>query len=190
MDVLDRKILNIVQKNSRITVKQIAEECFISSPSVSVRLQNLEGMGYIRTYQAILDHQKLGFLIKAYVNCAVNAKDKQDFYRYIEEIPNVVECDCITGDYSMLLKVFFSNTIELDEFITDLTRFGDTKTHIVFSTNVGPRGLQIQINESAKTPRVISRRFCLFFCVRRNRCTSGERPAGRRTIPNINIHLR
>ena len=147
MDALDRKILNIMQKNSRITVKQIAEECFISSPSVSVRLQNLESLGYIRTYQAVLDHQKLGFLIKAYVNCAVNAKDKQDFYRYIEEIPNVVECDCITGDYSMLLKVFFSNTIELDEFITDLTRFGDTKTHIVFSTNVGPRGLQIQINE-------------------------------------------
>ena len=124
MDALDRKILNIMQKNSRITVKQIAEECFISSPSVSVRLQNLEGLGYIRTYQAILDHQKLGFLI-----------------------PNVVECDCITGDYSMLLKVYYSNTIELDEFINDLQRFGDTKTHIVFSTNVGPRGLQIQVNE-------------------------------------------
>ena len=68
MDALDRKILNIMQKNSRITVKQIAEECFISSPSVSVRLQNLESLGYIRTYQAVLDHQKLGFLIKAYVN--------------------------------------------------------------------------------------------------------------------------
>ena len=63
MDALDRKILNIMQKNSRITVKQIAEECFISSPSVSVRLQNLESLGYIRTYLAVLDHQKLGFLI-------------------------------------------------------------------------------------------------------------------------------
>ncbi len=147
MDVLDHKILNILQKNGRTTVKQIAEDCFISSPSVSVRLQNLESLGYIHTYQAIIDYQKLGFLIKAYVNCAVNAKDKKDFYRYVEEIPNVVECDCITGDYSMLLRVFFSNTIELDEFITDLQRFGDTKTHIVFSTNVGPRGLQIKIHE-------------------------------------------
>ena len=79
MDALDRKILNIMQKNSRITVKQIAEECFISSPSVSVRLQNLEGLGYIRTYQAILDHQKLGFLIKAYVNCAVPPRIKKIF---------------------------------------------------------------------------------------------------------------
>lgn len=147
MDALDHKILNIVQKNSRITVKQIAEKCFISSPSVSVRLQNLESLGYIDTYQAVLNHQMLGFSIKAYVNCAVPAKDKKEFYSYIEEIPNVVECDCITGDYSMLLKVFFPNTVDLDEFITDLQRFGDTKTHIVFSTNVGPRGLQIQINE-------------------------------------------
>lgn len=150
MDALDHKILNILQKNGRITVKQIAEECFISSPSVSVRLQNLENQGYLREYQAIIDYQKLGFFIKSYVNCAVNAKDKADFYRYIEDIPNVVECDCITGDYSMLLKVFFQNTVELDEFINDLQRFGDTKTHIVFSTNVGPRGLQLPVDESER----------------------------------------
>lgn len=62
MDNLDRKILNIMQQNARVTVKQIAEQCFISSPSVSVRLQNLETLGYIRSYQALIDYQKLGYL--------------------------------------------------------------------------------------------------------------------------------
>lgn len=146
MDDLDYKILNILQRNGRITVKQIAEECFISSPSVSVRLQNLENQGYIQNYQAMVNYQKLGFSIKAYINCAVNAKDKEAFYQYIDAIPNVVECDCITGDYSMLLKVYFPNTVDLDEFINALQRFGDTKTHIVFSTNVGPRGVQFETN--------------------------------------------
>ena len=140
MDKLDHKILNILQKNARVTVKQIAEECFISSPSVSTRLQNLESQGVIQSYQALVDYHLLGFSIKAYVQCAVNAKIKQEFYSYIAEIPNVVECDCITGDYSMLLKVFFKNTIALDEFINDLQQFGDTKTHIVFSTKMEPSG--------------------------------------------------
>lgn len=59
MDNLDRKILNIMQQNARVTVKQIAEQCFISSPSVSVRVQNLETLGYIRSYQALIDYQNL-----------------------------------------------------------------------------------------------------------------------------------
>lgn len=66
---------------------------------------------------------------------------------YIADIPNVIECDCITGDYSMLLKVYFSDTVVLDRFITDLQFYGDTKTHIVFSTNVGPRGLQVPVDD-------------------------------------------
>gem|GEM_PF-4158600 len=75
------------------------------------------------------------------------AKDKEAFYAYIADIPNVIECDCITGDYSMLLKVYFSDTVVLDRFITDLQFYGDTKTHIVFSTNVGPRGLQVPVDD-------------------------------------------
>lgn len=149
MDAIDQNILNILQRNARETVKQMAEECFISSPSVSVRLQNLENQGYISSYQAVLDYQKIGFAIKAYIHCAVNAKDKEAFYGYIEEIPNVVECDCITGDYSMMLKVYFNNTVELDEFINQLQRFGDTKTNVVFSTRVAARGLQLDHEELA-----------------------------------------
>lgn len=147
MDMLDLKILNILQKNARVTVKQIAEDCFISSPSVSTRLQNLENNGYVKSYQAIVDYQKLDFSIKSYIQCAVNAKMKNEFYDYVDSVPNVVECDCITGDFSMLLKVFFVNTIELDEFINELQRFGDTKTHIVFSTNVGPREVEFNIDK-------------------------------------------
>lgn len=143
MDAIDQNILNILQKNARETVKQMAEECFISSPSVSVRLQNLENRGFINSYQAVLNYQKIGFSIKAYIHCAVNAKDKQNFYTFIENVPNVTECDCVTGEHSMMLKVFFPNTVELDEFINQLQKFGDTKTNIVFSTHIGPRGLQL-----------------------------------------------
>ena len=56
---------------------------------------------------------------------------------------NVIECNCVTGDYSMLLEVLFENTMELDRFIGELQYFGRTKTLIVFSTEVEHRGVEL-----------------------------------------------
>ena len=72
---------------------------------------------------------------------AVNAVDD-----FIEKIPNVIECNCVTGTYSMLMKVAFPSTIELETFIGRLQKFGKTQTQIVFSTPVQPRGLNIEQN--------------------------------------------
>jgi Lrp/AsnC family leucine-responsive transcriptional regulator len=64
---------------------------------------------------------------------------KKDFYPYVRSCPNVVACNCVTGDYSMLLEVLFASTFELDKFINELQHFGKTKTQIVFSTPVEHR---------------------------------------------------
>ncbi len=56
---------------------------------------------------------------------------------------NVVECNCVTGDYSMLIEVLFGTTQELDTFINHLQQFGRTRTQIVFSTPVEHRGLPV-----------------------------------------------
>lgn len=56
---------------------------------------------------------------------------------------NVIECNCVTGDYSMLLEVLFESTMELDRFIGELQYFGRTKTLIVFSTSVEHRGVEL-----------------------------------------------
>ena len=69
---------------------------------------------------------------------------KTEFYAYIENVPNVIECNCVTGDYAMLLQVEFWNTNELDHFVNELQRFGKTKTQIVFSTSVEHRNLPIR----------------------------------------------
>jgi Lrp/AsnC family leucine-responsive transcriptional regulator len=61
----------------------------------------------------------------------------------VKECPNVIECDCVTGNYSMLLKVVFPSTTELDTFIGQLQKFGKTSTQIVFSTPVAPRGIDV-----------------------------------------------
>ncbi|MDI3535994.1 MAG: Lrp/AsnC family transcriptional regulator, leucine-responsive regulatory protein [Eubacteriaceae bacterium] len=147
LDSIDLKILNILQNDARISIKELAAQVYLSSPAVSARIEQLEKAQYIKKYQAVIDPIKMGFHIKAFVNLKVEPIQKKDFYPYIEQCPNVIECNCVTGDYSMLLEVRFPSTHELDAFIGDLQQFGQTKTLIVFSTSVEHRGIGLAVED-------------------------------------------
>jgi Transcriptional regulators len=143
MDRIDVKLISLLQQNARNSLKQLAEQVFLSSPAVSSRIERLEKEGYIIGYQAEVDEAKLGYHITAFINLEMSPKQKPTFYPFIESCPNVLECNCVTGNYSMLIKVAFPSTQELDTFIGQLQKFGNTQTQIVFSTAVRPRGIQV-----------------------------------------------
>ena len=71
--------------------------------------------------------------LKENPNLEMQPKQKEEFYPFVLSCPNVLECNCVTGHYSMLLKVAFKSTEELDLFIGKLQHFGNTETQIVFS---------------------------------------------------------
>lgn len=144
MDDIDKKILSLLQGNARISLKTIAEKTFLSSPAVSARIEKLEKDGIISGYHAQVDPMKLGYHIIAFINLNVMPEDKPKFYAYAEGVPNILECSCVTGDYSMIMKGAFHSTMELDIFIGQLQKFGKTSTQIVFSTHVGPRGVDVE----------------------------------------------
>ena len=150
MDNIDRKILTILQDNARTPLKVIAEQVFLSSPAVSARIERLEAAGLITSYQAQLSAAAMGYQIKAFISLEVEPRQKPEFYPYIEKCPNVMECNCVTGDYSMLLKVCFHTTQELDQFINQLDQFGRTRTKIVFSTPVEHRGIPAALSAEAE----------------------------------------
>lgn len=139
VDETDLQILSMLRENARVSLKNIAEKTFLSSTAVSARIEKLEENGYIKGYHANLDPQAFGLNIKAFINLELEPIRKQEFYPYIRSCKNVVECNCVTGDYSMLLKVLFASTDELDSFINEIQHFGRTKTQIVFSTPVESR---------------------------------------------------
>ena len=143
MDDIDRKILKLLQKNARMSLKTIAEKTFLSSPAVSARIERLERDGIITGYHAWVDPIKLGYHILAFINLDVLPEDKPKFYAFAEEVPNILECSYVTGEFSMLMKVAFQSTMDLDIFIGRLQKFGKTSTQIVFSTHVGPRGVDV-----------------------------------------------
>ena len=95
----------------------------------------MEAEGILTGFHASVDPIQLGYHIKAYISLEISPAQKPEVY------PNVLECDCVTGNYSVLLKVAFPSTMELDEFIGKLQHFGKTSTMIVFSTIVENRGV-------------------------------------------------
>ena len=144
MDRIDRQIVSILQKNARTPLKVIAEKAYLSSPAVSARIERLEKAGIIEGYSAQVNVERLGYHIMAFINLEVQPKQKTQFYPFIESCPNVLECNYVTGQFSMLIKVAFQSTVELDQFIGRLQDYGRTSTQIVFSTPVGPRGIQVR----------------------------------------------
>lgn len=144
LDAIDKQILDILKKDARTPVKEIAQEVFLTAPAVSARINHLVEENYITGFHASLNPELLGYHIKAFINLEVDPKDKKDFFPYIKDCVNVIECNCVTGDYSMLLEVQFQSTMELDQFIGELQAYGRTKTLIVFSTLIDHREVYVQ----------------------------------------------
>ncbi len=141
IDKLDEEILALLQADARMPVKTISSKVYLSSPAVSARIDRLEKEGLILGYHAEVDPLCFGYNIKAFINLEVEPPQKQEFYPFIKSCPNVIECNCVTGDFAMLIEVQFRRTVDLDLFIGQLQRFGRTRTQIVFSTAVEHRGI-------------------------------------------------
>ena len=145
MDDIDKKLISLLQQNARMPLKVMAEQVFLSSPAVSARIERLEKEGIINSYEAKVNKDKLGYNITAFINLEIEPNQKAEFYPYVRSCPNVLECNCVTGNYSMLLNVAFKSTVELDIFIGKLQEFGRTNTQIVFSTPVEHRGIDVSL---------------------------------------------
>ncbi len=144
IDSTDKEIITLLQKNARMPLKEIAANVHMSSPSVSARIERLERDGVILGYQARVNPVMMNYHIKAFINLEVEPVQKTVFYPFIKKISNVVECNCVTGDYAMLIETLFETTTELDHFVNELQQFGRTKTLIVFSTSVEHREAPIK----------------------------------------------
>lgn len=139
LDFIDQQIISLLQQNARMSLKDIAAKVYLSSPAASARMDRLEQEGYITGFHASVSHERMGYHIKAFITLAVNAGKKKEFLDMMQECRNVIECNCITGDYAMLLEVIYPDTGELERFVAKLQKYGKTQTQIVYSTAVEHR---------------------------------------------------
>ena len=145
MDKIDRQIINMLQENARVSLKELSAACYISSPAIAARINKLEKSGIITGFHTSVNLEKLDYHVKAFVQLQL------ELYPYIAQVPNVIECNCVTGDFSEVMEVVFPSTSDLDDFINEIQqRFGKTSTQIVFSTSVDHRGVKLPQPEEVK----------------------------------------
>ncbi|MEB1809611.1 MAG: Lrp/AsnC family transcriptional regulator [Bacillaceae bacterium] len=141
LDKVDIQILDILQKHAHVSNAEIARRVNLSSPAVHTRIKRLENEGYISQQVAILNPEKLGFdlLCFVFISSNIHHSEKLDVLEEaFRQMPEVLECHCLTGEYDYLLKVANKDRRDLQTFIRKLNKLGITK----IQTSLGLREIK------------------------------------------------
>ncbi|HEY4805378.1 MAG TPA: Lrp/AsnC family transcriptional regulator [Paraburkholderia sp.] len=128
LDAIDRRILAILQENGRLSNQEIAERVNLSPSPCLRRIRRLEESGVIRGYVALLDAQKLGLDLLAYVNVRLEKRGPtaagregvthaELFRAAVQTWPEVVACHAMTGDMDFLLRVQVEDMAHFSRFV-------------------------------------------------------------------------
>lgn len=132
VDQTDRKILNELQKNARISIQQLSKIVNLSGPAVSRRIQFLEDSGIITGYKATINASKLGLGMTGYIIVSVQKLELSRFLNYVNEIDEIVSCETIiAGGKELIMRVACRNAQHLMtiydrlpfSFIDDMTAY-------------------------------------------------------------------
>lgn len=123
LDNIDLQILRALQENARLSTKELAAQVHLSTTPVFERMKRLEREGFILKYAAVLDAGKLGRGFTVF--CSVKLKQMtrsvaRNFISVIKDIPQVIECYNISGEYDYLLKIQASDMKYYNEFIINV----------------------------------------------------------------------
>jgi Lrp/AsnC family transcriptional regulator, leucine-responsive regulatory protein len=131
LDEVDRRIIDLLAENARISLKELAQRVNLSSPSASERLKRLEERGVIRAFTVEVDPKALGYTLQAIVRVRPAPGQTPRVQKLIEEIPQFTECDKVTGDDCFVVRLFARSIEEMDEIIDRLGEKAETSTAIV-----------------------------------------------------------
>ena len=126
IDETDLQILRTLQKNAKLTTKELAEAVHLTPTPVFERQKRLERQGYIKNYVAVLNPDKLGLGLLVFCKVKlqqINHEIADAFVRRIMRSPEVTECYNTSGSYDYLLKVRARDMKQYQEFV--LNKLGE-----------------------------------------------------------------
>lgn len=120
LDLLDKKILELISVNARKPFKDVAAECGVSRAAIHQRVQKLIESGVITGSGFYVNPEKLGYTTCTFVGIRI---EKGVLYKQvieeIKKIPEVVECHCTTGQYYIFVKMYAKDNNQLMELLSD-----------------------------------------------------------------------
>jgi Lrp/AsnC family transcriptional regulator, leucine-responsive regulatory protein len=139
LDLIDWRMLQALAKNARISLKDLANQASLSSPSAAERLRRLEERGVIRSYTVELDPHTLGYPLQAMVRVRPLPGKVHIVQELLDGIAEVGECDKVTGEDCFIVRIFARSIEQLDEIIDRIADKAETNTSIVKSTPIARR---------------------------------------------------
>ena len=144
----DKKILNIIVENSRLSLRQIAKKANVSAATVMHHIKKLEKDGVIKKYTAKLDYEKAGYDVDVMIEIRISKGKLFEVERKIASHPNVFAVYDITGAFDSLVLARFPTRRQMDNFLKKLQTYEfveRTETRLILRTmkeeNIGTEGL-------------------------------------------------
>jgi Lrp/AsnC family leucine-responsive transcriptional regulator len=156
VDAIDLRILEILQRDARVTQADIARRVRLSQPSVADRIRKLEARGVILGYVAKVDPAHLGKDITAFVGVGIShPKYFEQFGKRILALPDILECHRVAGSDSYILKIRTENTRSLDKLLVEQLRtipgVFRTETTLVLSSIKEDLALSISVEQESSS---------------------------------------
>ena len=139
MDNTDVLILNALTENARVSASVLSEKVNLSVSAVIERIKKLEGAGVIKQYTTVLDEQKLGLDVTAFICILMDhPRFNEQFTQFARKKSAIVECNYVAGDYDYLIKIRTDSTRSLERLLDEVKSVpgvGRTKTLLVLSAS-------------------------------------------------------
>ncbi|MGY6648071.1 Lrp/AsnC family transcriptional regulator [Wenyingzhuangia sp. IMCC45574] len=122
MDVIDKKILEILQDNALITAKELAENLSLTTTPIYERIKKLQKTGIIKKYVALLDADLLNKNILVFMNITIkdhHSENREPFVKQMEQLEEVLEFYHTSGSFDFLVKVRFSDITSFRNFLVN-----------------------------------------------------------------------
>jgi DNA-binding Lrp family transcriptional regulator len=151
LDKIDKKILEILQANAKITNAQLSKEIGLSPAPTLERVKKLENSGIIKSYHAQVDPAVIGLGVSTFVHVTLvghNKKNIDRFLEHINKVPEIVECHHITGSGDFILKVVAKDipsyqTLMLEK-VSEIEVVDNMQSMVVLSTFKDSKVLPIE----------------------------------------------
>jgi Lrp/AsnC family leucine-responsive transcriptional regulator len=135
-------ILDELQRNGRVSFKQLAEKVNLSPAAVIERVKRMEDEGVITGFTATIDPRKVGYSLSAIISLSANPGGDQITNESLAEIPEVLSCWSLTGTDDFMMEIQVPSLEFLEELLSDLARHGKLTTSIVLPSSAKKRIIQ------------------------------------------------
>ncbi|WP_206203871.1 Lrp/AsnC family transcriptional regulator [Thermococcus sp. 21S9] len=117
VDELDIKIISLLQKNARLSYREIARELNVAVGTVYNRIKRLEEEGVIKGYAPVLDYEKLGFGLTALIGIKAQGRKIAEIERKIAEKTRAMMVYDITGEFDIFVIAKFKDREDMNRFV-------------------------------------------------------------------------